>query len=424
MNSLFLRLYLLIVSTVLIIGISLDFAWQHFEKEPFQDEDKQAILNILSIQLDNLPEEQLEKHLKVINQKLANNLALIKNDSPVGKSLSAKLNGEKIVFVGNDNEVIGFKKLQQHPYLLQLKTPSNNDRSITKFIFISLFYTLIAIVIFYWIWPLSKDLNKLEKSVNQFDQQQWQSTINLPATSSIYHLAKAYNSLLDRIRLLVETQQAMSHSISHELRTPLARIRFALQMAQESSDISLIKKQLESIDQDILEMRQLIDELLSFASLEKMSVVAQIEKGEINLLIENLLDKLKQNHPSKDIQFNNKEENLVVACDSYLIERALQNLIVNACKFSKHKVLVSFQTATNSYQLIVEDDGIGIEKEQRDKVFDSFVQLKSSNKNKGFGLGLAIVKRVMLLHKGIAEVTDSELGGAKFILSWPMPDKK
>jgi len=421
MNSLFLRLYLLIVATVIIIGVSIDFAWKYFDNEPFQNNDKQAIISVISIQLDTIQKEQLEQHLKTLNQELNNHLSLIKIDTPIGKSLSFELNNEKIIFVENESEIVGFKKLQKHPYILQFTFASRNQSSIAKILFIGLFYSLIAIVIFYWIWPLSKDLNELEKSVNQFNQQEWQSSVDLPVTSSIYHLAKAYNSLLDRIRLLVETQQAMSHSISHELRTPLARIRFALQMAQESADINLIKQQLKSIDDDILEMRELIDELLSFASLEKMSVVAQIEKGEINLLIENLLNKLKQNYPEKEIQFNNKEETLVVFCDSYLIERALQNLVVNACKFSINKVKVSFQTDANFYKIIVEDDGVGIDEKQRSKVFDSFVQLEDSNKNKGFGLGLAIVKRVMVLHKGTAKVSDSKLGGAKFILSWPMP---
>jgi len=421
MNSLFLRLYLLIVATVLIIGISLDFAWQYFDNEPLQNDDKQAIISVTSVQLDTLREEQLEQHLKILNRELKNHLSLINIDTPIGKSLSFELNSEKTTFVENENEVIGFKKLKKHPYILQYTFAHKNQYSLAKPLFIGLFYSLIAVVIFYWIWPLSKDLNQLEKSVNQFDQQEWQSSVDLPATSSIYHLAKAYNSLLDRIRLLVETQQAMSHSISHELRTPLARIRFALQMAQESPDINQIKQQLNSIDGDILEMRELIDELLSFASLEKISVVAQIEKGEINLLIENLLNKLKQNYPDKQIKFSNNQKAQLVACDSYLIERAIQNLVVNACKFSKNKVKVSFQTDSHFYQIIVEDDGTGIDEKQRAKVFDSFVQLENSNKNKGFGLGLAIVKRVMVLHKGTAEISDSKLGGAKFILSWPMP---
>jgi signal transduction histidine kinase len=67
----------------------------------------------------------------------------------------------------------------------------------------------------------------------------------------------------------------------------------------------------------------------------------------------------------------------------------------------------------------VNDDGPGIPEEHRSKIFESFVQLNDKNKSQGFGLGLAIVKRVMLLHQGTAEVTQSKFGGAKFILSWP-----
>ena len=75
------------------------------------------------------------------------------------------------------------------------------------------------------------------------------------------------------------------------------------------------------------------------------------------------------------------------------------------------------------YQILVEDDGLGVPDESKTKIFDSFVQLENKSKNqksnKGFGLGLAIVKRVITLHNGSAKVEDSSLGGAKFILSWP-----
>ncbi len=419
MNNIFLRLYCLIVATVLVVGIGLDIVWQNFEAKEIPNEHNRTILRLVSVQLEELHESKLIDHLQQLNLQFGGEFSLLSTTGTLALSIEQELTDSQSIFMQSKSEILGFVKLLKHQRILQMKVAKENQTSFTKNIFITLFYGLIAIVIFYWIWPLSKDLNRLEKAVNQFDQQQWQSKVELSSTSSINHLAKAYNALLDKIKLLVETQQAMSHSISHELRTPLARIRFSLQMAVEANDISDVRKQIISINDDISEMNELINELLNFASLENISAVAKMEKGNINMLIETLLVRLSKNFPDKKIEFIQLSGNNSVCCDSYLMERAIQNLMVNACKFSDKNILVSFQEIEHSYELSVEDDGPGVEEKSHDKIFDSFVQLENQHKNKGFGLGLAIVKRVMALHTGKAKVEKSSLGGAKFILSWP-----
>jgi len=423
MNNLFLRLYLLIVSTVIIVGLSLDFAWQYFEQSKSSNINHQILLNIVSIQLKNLSIEEQAIHLQLINRQLDGEFSILSGDDKLAISLSEELINDPLFSMESDSEILSFKLIDSNSQILQFKQKKNTEAHLSKNLFIALFYGLIALMIFYWIWPLSKDLNRLEKAVNQFDQQQWQSKVELPITSSINHLARAYNSLLDKIKLLIENQQAMSHSISHELRTPLARIRFSLQMAEESDDITIVKNQIGSIKDDISEMNELINDLLNFASLESISTVAKLEKGDINTLIETLIGRLAKNYPDKNIEFVKNPTDPTVLCDSYLIERAIQNLIVNACKFSNKNILITFQELEQNYNILVEDDGVGVVKEARTEIFDSFFQLDNKldnqQKNKGFGLGLAIVKRTMTLHQGDAKVENSSLGGAKFVLSWP-----
>lgn len=419
MNNIFLRLYLLIVATVLILGISLDYLWQNFEQQEIPNETNQTLLRFVSLQLEELEEDEILNRLQQVNSSFEGEFSLLPFNTQLAKSLEPELRSSDSMFMRSDSEVLGFIKLDGHQRILQLKILTDEQTSTTKNIFVAIFYGLIALVIFYWIWPLSKDLNRLENAVNQFDQQQWQSKVELPASSSINHLAKAYNTLLDKIKLLVETQQAMSHSISHELRTPLARIRFSLQMAEESNDISGIRKQIASIGDDISEMNDLINELLNFASLESISATAKLEKGDINMLIATLVERLEINYQDKTIDFTKCSTNTNISCDSYLMERAIQNLITNACKFANKNILITFQQSEDANEILVEDDGLGVQENSRVKIFDSFIQLENQNKNKGFGLGLAIVKRVMTLHAGSAKVEKSSMGGAKFILRWP-----
>lgn len=419
MNSIFLRLYILIVATVLIVGISLDYLWQNVEQQEVPNENNQTLLRLVSLQLEELEEDEILNRLQQLNSRFEGEFSLLPAKTQLAQSIEQELQSSDSIFLHSDSEILGFIEIKRHQQILQLKVLTNDQTSIAKNVFVALFYSLIALVIFYWIWPLSKDLSRLEKAVNQFDQQQWQSKVELPASSSINHLAKAYNALLDKIKILVETQQAMSHSISHELRTPLARIRFSLQMAEESDDVNEIRKQITSINDDISEMNNLINELLNFASLESISAVAKLEKGDLNMLISTLVERLEVNYQDKTIDFTTCSTNTNISCDSYLIERAVQNLIINACNFANKNILITFQQSEHTNEIYVEDDGPGVQSKSRIKIFDSFIQLENKNKNKGFGLGLAIVKRVMMLHAGSAVVEKSSLGGAKFILSWP-----
>jgi len=420
MNNIFFRLYLLIVATVVVVGFSLDFAWQYFDEQKTEQnfEHDHSLINVVSMQLEKLVRSELNEHIKIVNNQLADEFSILKTDDEITQAMLGEFNNENLIFMESDDDVLAFKYLKTHELILQFRHKKPDQNNLSRNIFIAIFYSLIALVVFYWIFPLSKDLNRLENAVNQFDQQQWLSKVNLPATSSINHLAAAYNTLLDKIKLLIETQQAMSHSISHELRTPLARVRFSLQMAEESNDIARVKQQIHSIKDDISEMNELINELLNFASLENTSAAINLEKGDLNALIETLLNRLRKNYPDKEIIFEQNTKGTDVICDSYLMERAIQNLIVNACKFSLKKILITFKESDEQYQVVVEDDGQGVPKESKSKIFDSFVQLDNQNKNKGFGLGLAIVKRIMSLHKGNSKVENSSLGGAKFILSW------
>lgn len=413
-------MYLLIVATVVIIGFGLDISWQLIQGSNEENELQTKYAQLISDKVDSKSLQALKAYKSNSSQAETNDFELIEDTSPMGQALIEQMDEHEIIWVQNEDDNFAFKALKNHPYIIKISYPRSKDLSTLKYALVILFYSLIALVIYFWFRPLSSDLNKLEKAVKEFDNHQWQSKVSLPPTSSIKHLASAYNGLLDKIKLLVETQQSMSHAISHELRTPLARVRFSLQMAQESKDIKAIKMQLESIEDDVAEMNDLISELLNFAALENTTKLASQEKGNLKELVKNVIKRLKIDSSKFVISINSKLTNNIAKCDNYLMERAIQNLLVNAAKFAHSNISIALWEDNNQYHISVSDDGPGIPEENRNKVFESFVQLNDKNKSQGFGLGLAIVKRVMLLHQGMAKVTHSELGGAQFILNWPI----
>ena len=107
--------------------------------------------------------------------------------------------------------------------------------------------------------------------------------------------------------------------------------------------------------------------------------------------------------------------------DGHYLERAIQNLLVNAKKYARADIAVTLRLNARQWQIIVDDDGPGIELAWREKVLQPFYRLDASRNKQagGFGLGLAIVQRVMQWHQGRVEISTAPQGGARFILSLP-----
>ena len=106
--------------------------------------------------------------------------------------------------------------------------------------------------------------------------------------------------------------------------------------------------------------------------------------------------------------------------DAKALRRVLSNLLSNAVKYADSYVRVSYFQSDGRIGLKVEDDGVGIDKQDYEKVFQPYIQLSNSERNneQGIGLGLAIVKQITRWHKGEVVVGRSALGGAAITVSW------
>ncbi len=107
--------------------------------------------------------------------------------------------------------------------------------------------------------------------------------------------------------------------------------------------------------------------------------------------------------------------------EPHYLRRALSNLLTNAMRHAETRVQVSFVIEGDRARLLVDDDGPGVPEEAWERVFTPFLRLDDSRTRAsgGHGLGLSIVRRIIYWHGGRAGVGTSELGGARFSLTWP-----
>ncbi|MEY8198859.1 MAG: ATP-binding protein, partial [Colwellia sp.] len=276
-----------------------------------------------------------------------------------------------------------------------------------------------GVVIFIWLWPMSRDLEQLKKATRDFGQGQFDSTAPAAKSTMIAPMISSFNMMAARIRRLIEAHKELTNAVSHELRTPLARTKFALQMLDSVKDDEKRAKYQLQIKNDVCELEELINEMLIYAAFDN-------DKPEMNFTQTNLSELVQLQIASHDqfvssIEFINNLPDDYVCCDGHFMDRAVNNFISNAIKYGNDKVRVTLSLENEQCQICVEDDGDGVSDEFKQVIFDAFSRGDQSRNREtgGFGLGLAIVARIMEWHQGQASIGDSELGGVAFTLTWP-----
>jgi signal transduction histidine kinase len=173
---------------------------------------------------------------------------------------------------------------------------------------------------------------------------------------------------------------------------------------------SVEKENLVGIEEDIFEIQSILEALLTLETSSK----GDGSNDEINL---NSL--IKTTVEGTDIDFKNNLQIKVIA-NQKILKLMLNNLIGNAEKFKSKKIMISTELIGESPSVIVEDDGVGINPENYDLIFTPFWQEDESRTRNsgGKGLGLSIVKNIVTKYGWSVSVDRSELGGAKFIISF------
>jgi len=224
--------------------------------------------------------------------------------------------------------------------------------------------------------------------------------------------------MTEDINLLVNQKQNLLIDVSHELKTPLTRLKFIIaNMELSSEDAIALNKEINFL-QDMISNMLLSDKLST-------PYIEDLEKKEIRLetLIQNACDMFYQIDKKLKVT-KNSDLTIHIMADPYKLSLAIKNLIDNALKYGDPNKLIelSVYNKNNTIEICVQDFGVGIKKEQINKIIKPLYRGRAAKeKNKtGFGLGLAITKKIVEAHDGILKIESQEGKGSKFILVIPM----
>ncbi len=260
-----------------------------------------------------------------------------------------------------------------------------------------------------------KPIRTLRETANEIQTgQDLSKRIDTPDSDpDIKKLSDSFNSMISRLDSSFSAQRHFTSDASHELRTPvsviLAECEYQLSEELDSED----RESFESINKQALSMKNLITQLLSFTKIEQGTHRFEMAEENLSELVKSISEDIGK-MGTKNIEITcQAEEDIAMTMEVSLMARLVENLISNAVRYGKENGYVKTFLTRQGTDIVlkVEDNGIGISKEDIEKIWQRFYRAdKAHSREDGCsGLGLAMVKEIAELHGGRVSV-ESEIG--------------
>lgn len=253
---------------------------------------------------------------------------------------------------------------------------------------------------------------RLTKKINAVTAEHIEDDIVEKSYTETEQIAGAFNQLLGKIKILDESRQEFVSNVSHELKTPLTSMKVLADSLVQMPDVPVeyYREFMEDISAEIDRENAIIADLLTMVKLDKTQAEMNIQPHNINELLELILKRLRPIAEKQNIEMVLESFREVTAeVDEVKLTLALTNFVENAIKYNKENgwVHVSLDANHKFFFVKVIDSGCGIPEEAQEHIFERFYRVDKSHSREigGTGLGLAIAKNIVLMHKGIIEIS-------------------
>ena len=256
----------------------------------------------------------------------------------------------------------------------------------------ALFILLILFVSYQFVRRTLNPIKEMVSATNDFSDGNWGRRIDLHRNDELGDLANTLDKMAERIERSMRSARELQVAISHELRSPLARMKLASEFISDEKIRSSLAEEIQLLDRmtaNLLEQER----LESRPELLKITVTELT--GFIQMICEPFAERIEL-LPSKE-EFN-------VSIDQDRMALCVRNIVDNAVKYSREKVVVEIFQAAEYYQIKVTDRGQGISKEDLNHVMEPFFRGDTSRTGGreagGFGFGLSLCRSIVRAHGG------------------------
>ena len=233
--------------------------------------------------------------------------------------------------------------------------------------------------------------------------------LSLAVISSLFYLLKIINQQKE----LAAIKNDLISNITHEFKTPIATISAAIEAIKNFNvleDPEKTSKYLSMSSIQINKLHQMVEKLLETAMLDSEQLVLKKETVDIVDIAEKVVYKHQILAHKKELSFFTTLQPCYANVDVFHFENVISNLIDNAVKYGGNQIEINICSVLNTIEITVVDDGNGIEKNQKEKIFDKFYRVPKGNTHdvKGFGIGLYYCKKIIEKHEGFIGLTSDK----------------
>ena len=419
-------------------------SWLLNQEETDMKQAMEQVVQQLNIKERDLTEEELTDNIALL-EKLNNNNQLIRVLDDDGHAILSDMNGDfpiiepnqiyndeqfHYISIGEQNSIVYSKELKMPSFKGRveiIRSLQSLDKVREHLRFAMMLFTIAALLIsgligYFISYLLLRPVNSMTKTMKKIKNTGFKERMPVyRQKDEISDLTIIFNEMMDVIEQSFQQQKQFIEDASHELRTPVSVLEGHLSMLNRwgKNNKDILEESLEASTEEVTRLKKLIISLLDLSRLEQNRGESDLTPERVKLVLEHTIRDFTMLHQDFTFQMKLDSLHLYKVSEQHL-QQIITILMDNAVKYSFQEKNIFLHTYETDHHFVLEisDQGIGIPKEDIDKVFDRFYRVDKarSREQGGTGLGLAIAKKIVELYKGTIRIKSKVGQGTKVIV--------
>jgi len=446
MKSIYTKLVFIFISVIILSLVFTFFiASKYFIKNiiaEVQGDLNEVGENFISIYQINDGNNQVETTLNMLSKNYSLTIydgsykVIIKNNAP--KKFPVKKENIESVLYGHHFPQNISKSTDKHPYVVGIPFEQNGHNyalfvqpnfergffKMHRILFSSLLTTLIigSITFLFVAKLLVKPIKALTEATNEIAKGNYDVRVAVNRKDEIGFLSTHFNVMTEKLGKLEEMRSEFVSNVSHEIQSPLTSIKGFAKVLKNRELVDEKREHYISIIEEETERLSILSErLLKLASLDSDQHPFELTEYHLDEQIRKVIVALEPHWERKKLQLILNLPQTKIFADRLLLEQVWINLLQNAFKYSNIDGIISVDIIDQPHEcsVIIKDNGIGISKENIDRIFERFFQADQSRHKHGTGLGLSIVQKIIEMHEARVIVNSTIGEGTSFTVILP-----